>query len=122
MAKDNNFDETFYKAMLRTGDAVGMSIIPLHKAARLMAIIYVWGGGDEQFTSSPKLKADVEYIQEKYQLYGTGTPPVDFVLALQKDVKDLEDYITTHKHEAGQCPEWAKQFMKENYNFIMKGV
>lgn len=116
------FDETLYKAILRTGDACGISIMPLRKAARLMAIIYVWGGGDEQFTGSPKLKADVEYIQEKYQLYGGGVPPVDFVLALQADVLALEDYIEKHRGENSQCPEWAKEFMKEYYNFVMKGV
>lgn len=118
----NRFDETFYKSMLMTVDACGMSIIPLWKAARLMAIIYVWGGGDEQFTSSPKLKIDIEYIQNKYQLHGGGTPPEDFAIALKGEVQKLEEYIATHKNHEGQCPSWAKDFMKDNYGFIMHGV
>lgn len=119
---ENGFDEKFYMATLRTADAVGMSIIPLWKAARLMAIIYVWGGGDEGFTHCPKLKCDIDYLQEKYQLYGTGIPPAEFAIALQKEVRDLEEYARNHTNEQGQCPQYAKDFMKDNYGFTMKGV
>lgn len=108
------FDEKFYMSMLKTADSVGMSIIPLHKACKLMAILLVYGGGDESITNSPKLACDVKFLQEKYHIHGAGIPPVEFVECLKGYVKELES--------AKECPQWVKDFMKENYNFILKGV
>lgn len=69
-----------YRAMLQTRHSasalLGISSMepwPRGDAARLMAIVQVWGN-NEGFTLSPKFNADREYIQTLYGLRGGGEP------------------------------------------------
>lgn len=120
----NNFDEDFYMATLRTADTAGLAMTPKFRAAQLMAIVYVWGWGDEIFTSCPKLLCDIKYIQQKYHIEG-GEPTDDpeFIQYLKDYTKELEDYIKQKEHtNDGKIPEWATKLMNERYGFIMKDV
>ena len=71
----NGIDE--YKKMLDTALAVGLPIIGKWTAARICFITYYWGGSREEFTYSPKLHAELEYIQKKYGIEGTSCPDVE---------------------------------------------
>lgn len=76
-----------YRAMLQTRHQAatmlgmpGMEPWPPDKAARLMAILQVFGN-NEGFTLSPKFKVDHNYIQDLYGIRGGETPDPDFIHA-----------------------------------------
>ena len=87
-------------------------------------MIYVHGN-NEAFTFNKKLLADIEYIKKAYHVDGGESPDADFVFALERYVKELEDYYEQHKSDAGDAifcnpkPEWAKTLFKENYNITL---
>ena len=106
-----DFDFQFYLATLRTADAVGMAVVKKDDLARTMAIIYR-ESGNEQFTHSYKLMAEMQFAQEKYHIRGGDTPDSRFVLLLQRYIREIEIYKEQHK--VGY-PDWAVSLMKERY-------
>ena len=79
-----------YRAMLQTRHQTatmlgmpGMEPWPPDKAARLMAIMQVFGN-NEHFTHSPKFLEDCKYIQELYHIEGGETPDAEFVQCYPK--------------------------------------
>ena len=93
------FDEKFY---------MGMLIISTDTAARLMAITYVYGGGNETLVLSPKFQCDCKYIQKKFGIQGGEVPDADFASTLRSYVKELEN--------SKVCPQWVHDIMKRRYN------
>lgn len=91
-----DFDFQFYLATLRTADAVGMAVAKKDDLARVMAIIYN-EGGNEQFTHSYKLMAEMQFAQEKYHIRGGEAPDPRFVLLLQRYNREIEIYQEQHK-------------------------
>lgn len=106
-----DFDFQFYLATLRTADAVGMAVVKKDDLARAMAIIYN-EGGNEQFTYSYKLMAEMQFAQEKYHIRGGETPDPRFTLLLQRYIREIEVYQEQHK---GGYPDWAVTLMKDRY-------
>ena len=102
------FDEKFYMGMLNDALAVGMPIISTDTAARLMAITYVYGGGNETLVLSPKFQCDCKYIQKKFVIQGSEVPDAKFATFLQKYVKELEN--------SKECPQWVNDLMNKRYN------
>ena len=102
------FDEKFYMGMLNDALAVGLPIISTDTAARLMAITYVYGGGNETLVLSPKFQCDRKYIQKKFGIQGSEIPDADFVSTLRSYVKELEN--------SKVCPQWVHDLMKRRYN------
>ena len=93
-----------YRAMLATRHQAallgmpGMEPWPPDKAARLMAIVQVFGN-NEGFTLSPKFNIDRRYIQEQYGIDGGEVPDETFAQCLRKwvsryeSVKDKNDIL-----------------------------
>lgn len=106
-----DFDFQFYLATLRTADAVGMAVVKKDDLARVMAIIYN-EGGNEQFTHSYKLMAEMQFAQEKYHIRGGEAPDPRFVLLLQRYNREIEIYQEQHK---GGYPDRAVTLMKNRY-------
>lgn len=102
------FDEKFYMGMLNDALAVGLPIISTDTAARLMAITYVYGGGNETLVLSPKFQCDRKYIQERFGIQGGEIPDADFASTLRNYVKELEN--------SKECPQWVHDLMKRRYN------
>ena len=102
------FDEKFYMGMLNDALAVGMPIISTDTAARLMAITYVYGGGNETLVLSPKFQCDCKYIQKRFGIQGGEIPDADFASTLRSYVKELEN--------SKVCPQWVHDLMKRRYN------
>lgn len=101
--------------------SIGVPALTTDTSARIMAVLMVHGN-NEAFTHNTHFIADAEYIQKKFQLYGTGRPPADFAELLRKYVAELEEYNELHKNEAEGCifsdakPEWAVKLFKDMYN------
>lgn len=106
----SDFDYDFYLATLRTADAVGMMVVKKDDLARAMAIIYN-EGGNEQFTHSYKLMAEVLFAQEKYHIKGGETPDPRFLTLVKRYIREIEIY----QENLDGYPDWAHILMKERY-------
>lgn len=102
------FDEKFYIGMLNDALAVGLPIISTDTAARLMAITYVYGGGNEALVLSPKFQCDCKYIQNRFGIQGGEIPDAEFASTLRSYVNELEN--------SKECPQWVNELMNERYN------
>ena len=101
-------DEKFYMGILNDALTVGLPIISTDTAARLMAITYVYGGGNETLVLSPKFQCDCKYIQKRFGIQGGEIPDADFASTLRSYVKELEN--------SKVCPQWVHDLMKRRYN------
>lgn len=102
------FDEKFYMGMLNDALTVGLPIISTDTAARLMAITYVYGGGNETLVLSPKFQCDRKYIQKRFGIQGGEIPDAEFASTLRSYVKELEN--------SKVCPQWVHDIMNRRYN------
>ena len=115
----NDFPIADYKAMLNTRHSAAMTLglagmepWPADKAARLMAVVQVFGN-NEGFTLSPKFNADREYIQEVYELHGGGRPNKRFV-------QSLKEWVSIYEHVKDKEDidfKSAEKWIREMYNF-----
>lgn len=102
------FDEKFYMGMLDDALTVGLPIISTDTAARIMAITYIYGGGNEMLVLSPKFQCDCKYIQKRFGIQGGEIPGAEFASVLKGYVKELEG--------SKECPQWVHDLMKKRYN------
>lgn len=92
----SNFPIDDYRRMLETRHTAArlgfcsMEPWPPNDAARLMAIVQVFGN-NEGFTLSPKFNADREYIQRIYGIEGGRSPDPEFSRCLVKQVRLFEN-------------------------------
>ena len=93
----------------------GIPVMSEDKCARLLAVLYVYGGGDEQFVMNKNFTDDVLYIQKRFNVQGGCIPDTHFCVLLKKYVRNLELLDKLNKK-----PQWAARLMKEKYNIILK--
>jgi len=105
--------ENFRKAMYAACRQMDMEIVPMDIGARVMAWVGLQGG-DERVSLSPRLKCELEHLQELYHIKGGETPDKDFVLLIQEYTNELKEY--TDKHD-GEWPAWLNGLIKERYGF-----
>mgnify|MGYP007056188022 CR=1 FL=1 len=105
--------ENFRKAMYNACRQMDMEIVPIDIGARVMAYVGLQGG-DERVTMSPRMKCELEHLQELYHIKGGETPDKDFVTLLQGYTKELKDYTDNHN---GEWPEWLCNLIETRYNF-----
>ena len=89
---------------------VGASMMGDEFAAKLLAYVYVMGGGNEAVCFHEGLHAGIRIAQQKFNLYGGEVPSVEGVRLLQKYIPELE------KKEL-HCP-WLSEIEKR-YNLKM---
>ena len=105
--------EDFRKAMYAACRQMGMAIVPMDIGARVMAWVYL-AGADERICYSPRLKCELEHLQELYHIQGGDVPDSDFVERIQVYTKELQEY--TDKHN-GEWPAWLNKLIEERYGF-----
>lgn len=105
--------EVFRKAMYAACRQMDMAIVPMDVGARVMAWIYLQSG-DERMVMCPRLKCEIEHLQELYHIKGGEVPNRDFVMLVQEYTKELMDYTDAHD---GEFPEWLNTLIKERYGF-----
>lgn len=105
--------ENFRKAMYSACRQMGMAIVPMDVGARVMAWVGLQGG-DERVSVSPRLKCELEHLQEVYNIKGGEVPNKDFVELIQQYTKELKDYTDNHD---GEFPEWLNKLIEERYGF-----
>lgn len=104
--------ENFRKAMYRTCLNADMPILSRDTAAKILAVTYIQGG-DERLVLSPKMKADVDYIQDRFDIHGGETMDAELHRRTKAYVRELEDYIK----DKNNWPQWVYDFIQERYGF-----
>ena len=105
--------EDFRKAMYAACRQMDMAIVPMDIGARVMAWVGLQGG-DERVSLSPRLKCELEHLQELYHIQGGEVPDKDFVLLIQEYTKELKSYTDEHD---GEWPAWLNSLIEERYGF-----
>ena len=109
---------------LEACEQMGIPAITTDTSAKIMAIVYVHGGGEEEMVLNQKFVNDVQYIQRRFHIQGGERPDAEFVGIMQEYVKELEQYIKdcikVNKSDT-QIPDWAHKLMKDRYGMKLHG-
>ena len=106
---------------LEACEQIGIPAITTDTSARLMAIVYVHGGGEEEMVLNQKFTNDVQYIQRRFHIEGGEQPDADFVALTKEYVRSLEDYMHEHLHDKTSIPDWAHTLMRDRYGMKLHG-
>ena len=105
--------EGFRKSLYAACRQMNLGIVPKDIGARVMAWVGL-AGADERICYSPRLRCELEHLQEVYHIQGGEEPDKDFVLLIQKYTKELKDYTDTHN---GKWSPWLYELIEERYGF-----
>ena len=109
---------------LEACEQVGIPAITTDTSAKIMAIMYVHGGGEEEMVLNQKFVNDVKYIQRRFHIEGGEIPDETFVKTMQHYVRELEQYLAECKKinkSDTQIPEWAHKLMSDRYGMKLHG-
>lgn len=79
-----------YKAMLATAEQAYLKIISDDRCCRILAWLYVHGGGNEDTTVNLKLNADILEAQKRLNLFGGERVNSELLPLLQTYIKESE--------------------------------
>ena len=99
-----------HEQLTQSAIAAGLTIIGKELAAQILAVIYMYD--DERITYSDKLRADIKYIQARYNIDGCGTPDADLVELIKQRINELPKYRTN-------IPAWATELFKQRYGIVL---
>lgn len=85
-------------------NSIGCSMIPDDFAAKLLAYVYVMGGGNEAVVTHQGLNAGISIAQKKFNLYGGETPNSDGIKLIKHYTNELE--------RLGLCTPWLWDIFK----------
>lgn len=105
--------EEFRKSLYAACRQMNLEIVPKDIGARVMAYVGL-SGSDERICYSPRLRCELEHLQEVYHIQGGEEPDKDFVERIQIYTKELQEY--TDKHN-GEYPEWLINLINNRYGF-----
>jgi hypothetical protein len=93
------------KSLHETALSAGIPIISGDKCCRLLAWLYIYGGGQEQVVFDERLNTDIVYAQKRLNVMGGKIPDTELAPILQSYIKSVTDY--------GNPPEWVYELEKE---------
>ena len=105
--------EDFRRAMYAACRQMDLKIVPIDVGARVMAFIGLQGG-DERTVMCPRLRTELEHLQELYHIKGGEVPDKNFVLLIQEYTEELKAYTDAHD---GEWPEWLNNLIEQRYGF-----
>lgn len=124
MMEGDSFRTAWNEACLQAG----LPSISLDTAARILAVLHVEEGGITAVAYSPKLRADLKYIQKRFGISGGKTPDAVFVKRFRHYVHEIEAHQKRSRGNAALSaeerawPEWARSLYRENYNVKLTAV
>ena len=122
--EDDSFRMAWNEACLQAG----LPSISLDTAARILAVLHVEEGGITAVAHSPKLRADLKYIQKRFGFMGGSTPNAALVQPFIRYVHEIEMH---QRLSAGRTdltpaerawPEWARSLYMDSYNVKLTPV
>jgi hypothetical protein len=110
----SNFRREFYTS----AGLASLKIIPDDKCCRLLAWLYIYGGGNEQVLDG-RVSDAIFYAQGRLNLLGGEKPDADLLSVLQGYIKELTgdnplDFFCNPKNEKyNDPPSWVIDLEKE---------
>jgi hypothetical protein len=74
-------------------NSIGCSMMTADFAAKLLAYLYVMGGGNEAVTMNAGLNAGIAIAQQKFNLNGGEIPDAQGVELIKKYIVELEENL-----------------------------
>lgn len=108
-----------YKQWADAFASIGLSHISTETAAKLLAILYVYGGSYEGFTHTPNLLTGILTAQRMFNIDGGESPSAEGILLIRQYSKELEDDLKGRQPSLHQeCHvDWANELMIGRYGF-----
>lgn len=98
--------------------SIGYSHISTDTAAKILAVLSVYGGHNEYFTHSTMLITDVKAAQRMFNLNGGEVPDAEGVSLIKHYIAELNADIERHTADQRECGvEWATKLFREKYKF-----
>lgn len=121
-------DITLYTQWMEAFDGTGIKPISDETVAKILAIVYVYGGSME-LVFNKKLMADVEYCKKRCNISGGEAPDPKMVGLVKKYISQLEDELKAapqdHTKESPFAivhPEWVCTLMKDRYGITAMSI
>ena len=106
---------------LEACEQIGIPAITTDTSAKIMAIVYVHGGGEEEMVLNQKFVNDVQYIQRRFHIQGGEVPDAEFVGIMNGYVMQLLQYMKDKEYGDTHIPDWAHKLMKDRYGMKLHG-
>ena len=121
-------NDTLRAAWNETCLRAGLPSISRDISARIMAVLHVESACTTAVTHSPKLRADLKYIQRRFGFEGGATPDAAFVQTFRRYVREIEAHQklnrgnTSLSKEEQAWPTWARHLYRDSYNVNLTPV
>lgn len=125
-----DFTERLQQDWLNACLAADIPAVTRDTAARLMAVLYVHGGGHEEMVMNRKFTNEMRYIQRRYGIEGGQRPDAEVVGLIQHYVRELEQYEGEHTKDTAtdadgskvmdSAPEWAVRLFRDRYGIKLR--
>ena len=125
-----DFAEKLQQDWLNACLAADIPAVTRDTAARLMAVLYVHGGGHEEMVMNRKFTNEMRYIQRRYGIEGGQRPDAEVVSLIQHYVRELEQYEGEHGKGSDtdadgskvmdSAPEWAVRLFRDRYGIKLR--
>lgn len=102
--------DNIHEQLTQSALSAGLTIIGKELASQILSVIYMYD--DERITYSDKLRADIKYIQTRYNIDGCGTPDADLLELIKQRINELPKYRTN-------IPAWATELFKQRYGITL---
>ena len=89
LGETKDFTERLQQDWLNACLAADIPAVTRDTAARLMAVLYVHGGGHEEMVMNRKFTNEMRYIQRRYGIEGGQRPDAEVVSLIQHYVREL---------------------------------
>lgn len=99
--------------------SAGLWNLSLDYCAKLLAVVYLYGGGDESFTFNRRLLIDTQTAKDRLNIAGAEVPD-------EEGAELLRHYAKIWKPTKANTPcgwavnQEAQDFMTENYNIKLR--
>jgi len=128
--KPFGFAEQLQQDWLNACLAADIPAVTRDTAARLLAVLYVHGGGHEEMVMNHKFTNEMRYIQRRYGIEGGKRPDAEVVRLIQHYVTELEEYEGSHSKDSttdidgkevqDSAPEWAVSLFRDRYGIKLR--
>ena len=103
------------KSMYDTALSAGIPIISGDECCRLLAWLYIYGGGHEQCVVDERLRNAIFYAQQRLNINGGEAPDKELTPVLQGYINSIEERAIKHHNtkDYDDPPEWVLALEKK---------
>ena len=103
----------YFTRMMRSASEAGLWIITRQKSLQLLAVCYVFGGGNEDFVCDERVRESMLFAARMIGVGGGSYPSHEDADELKRLISECGDF----NHPV--APAWAMELAKE-YNFSLR--